>query len=306
MRPRRPLRSVMVCNPRYLSAYVLGVAQAMGLLGHWHRQVSVFEDADGVERQVAEMAPDVVWTHTTLWPPPGALDVGTLAEILARWKRRGAAVYLHDGDPRPAREVDVDVASVYSVALVNRSLERGVGWTIPAICWPYAAMVQREAGESRTEWAYDLVFAGHLRSDDLYGPRTALVHALQQRLGARMRVVSPGGGDSNNRMLVADVAPSAGAVLGFGRPEVPGWVDTRVFQYPGAGGVLVHDDAGDFLTPDQHYLQVARGDVDAVLAAVERARSEGPAIRQRAFRHVQENHTWLNRVEVALAAFYGV
>ena len=310
MRPRRPIRSVFLGNPRYLSAYALGVGQAMGLLGHWHRQVSLFEDPASIEQQIAEMAPDVIWTHMTLWPPPGAQDASTLADILGRWRRRGTAIYLHDGDPRPARlnevrAAGIDLGSAYCIALVNRSVDEEI-WPIPSVRWPYAAMVQREIGKPHSEWAYDLVFAGHLRNDALYGPRTELVGALQQRLGARMRIVSPGGGDPNNRMLVADVAPSAVAVLGFGRPEVAGWIDTRVFQYPGAGGVLVHDDAGEFLVPAEHYLRVPRGDIGAILAAIEYAKVEGPALRERAFAHIQRQHTWVHRVEVALAAYFGV
>lgn len=306
MKPRRPLRSIFLGNTRYMSAYALGIGQAMGILGHWHRVVSIFDDADGVARQVAEMAPDVIWTHMTLWPPPRAVDASSLTDILASWKRKGTAVFLHDGDPKPARSVPIDVGSSYSIALVNRSVLGDGGWPIPSIRWPYAAMVQREIGTPLPEWDCDLLFAGHLRGDSFYGPRTALVLELQRLYGERMRLVSPGGGDTNNRMLVADVAPSAGAILGFGRPEVEGWIDTRVFQYPGAGGVLIHDDAGEFLEPDVHYLRVPRGDIDAIGAAVERAKIEGPAMRERAFAHVQAAHTWVQRVETALTAFYGV
>jgi hypothetical protein len=66
---KRPLRSVMLGNPSYLSAYVLGVAQAMAQLGHWHRDVSVLDDLDRVARQFEEMRPDVIWTHTIPWVP---------------------------------------------------------------------------------------------------------------------------------------------------------------------------------------------------------------------------------------------
>lgn len=306
MRPRRPLRSVWLGNPRYASVYGLGVAQAMGLLGHWHRSVSIFDDAASVAKQIAEMAPDVIWTHMALWPPDGALRAEVIAEIVARWHRKGKAVYLHDGDPRE-REVTVDVGSAFGIALINRSVEDGGYWGgITSLRWPYAAMVQKEIAPPRSEWVCDLLFAGHLRRDPLYGPRTELVFDLQRRLGPKMRIVVAGD-DGNNRMLVADVAPSAGAVLGLARPEVPGWIDTRVFQYPGAGGVLIHDDAGEFLAPGEHYVRFDRaGGADAVLPALARARVEGPAIRERAFLHVQAHHTWLNRVETALAAFYGV
>lgn len=317
MRPRRPLRSVILHNPRYLSGYVVGVNQACCLLGHTVRQVSIWEEAGSIEKQIQEAKPDVIWTHCTLWPPKGALQLHAdetsdraaviLSEILGRWKRRGTAVFLHDGDPKGARRIDSNLVSgAYSIALCNRCVLNGDGWAeIPSIQWPYAAMVQKEIGEPLSEWACDLLFSGHIRTGDVYGPRTELVFTLQQRLGARMRIVSPGGGDTNNRLLAPETAPSAGAVLGFGRPEIRGWIDTRVFQYPGAGGVLIHDDAGDFLEPDVHYLRVERGNVDAILAAVERAKAEGPAMRERAFRHVQANHTWIHRVESALAAFFG-
>jgi hypothetical protein len=303
---RRPLRSVMLGSPRYLSAYALGVAQAMGQLGHWHRSVSIFEELGEIERQIAEMAPDVIWTHMALWPPAGAPPVADLLQILGRWKRRGTAVFLHDGDPR-ARTVDadLDVEAAFTLALVNRALP--AHWPIPAIHWPYAAFAQAEIGEPLDEWRCDLLFAGHLRrAEEGYGDRTRLVHALRARLGRRMRIVSPGGGDTNNRMLFADVAPSAGAVLGYGRPDVPGWIDTRVFQVGGAGGVLIHDDAGGILEPGVHFVPFdPRRGVDAVLAAMECAREEGPRIRAAAFAHIQAHHTWRHRVEAALAVHFG-
>lgn len=306
--PKRPIRSVMLCNPRYLSSYVLGVGQAMHLLGYWHRVVSIFDDAASVAQQIAEMQPDVIWTHMALWPPPGALKAEQIAEMLGRWKRCGTAVYLHDGDPKPDRQTEVDVGSAFSIALINRALPDDTAFGIPAIRWPYAAMVQREIADPMSEWVCDLLFAGILRADEShYGERTSLVYRLHQLMGPRMRIVTAHGGDVNNRMLVADVAASAGSVLGLSRPDVPGWIDTRAFQYPGAGGVLIHDDAGDFLEPDVHYLRFDRdGGAESVTQCVERAKKEGPGIRERAFRHIQHHHTWIQRVDVALQAFFGV
>lgn len=295
-------------NPHYLSVYGLGVAQAMSILGHWHRQVSIWDSVDDVRRQIDEMSPDVIWTHMALWPPSGALDAAQIADILGRWKRRGTAVFLHDGDPKPDRTVTVDVGSTFSIALVNRAVTSDVGWGIATMRWPYAAMVQREIAAPLTEWACDLLFAGILRVDDShYGERTSLVFRLHQLLGPRMRIVSAHAGDVNNRMVVADVAASAGAVLGLARPEVPGWIDTRVFQYPGAGGVLVHDDASEFLEPDVHYLRFDRSNAaESILHCVERSKQEGPELRLRAFQHVQKHHTWVQRCEAALAAFFGL
>lgn len=299
----------MLGNPRYLSVYMLGVAQAMHFTGNWHRTVSLFDPYEDVVKQVAEMQPDVIWTHMALWPPPNALTVDQITNILGYWKRRGVCVYLHDGDPRQ-RDTGVDINSFFSVALVNRNIDTD-HYRITSLKWPYAAMAQHQIGTPRTEWQRDLVFAGIVRRDkELYGKRTELVLTLQEKLGPRMIITSPGGGDVNNRMLVADVAPSAGAVLGFGRPEVPGWIDTRVFQYPGAGGVLVHDDASEYLEPDRHYLKFKRSEsleetVESVLKCLEKAKEHGSDIRVRAFEHVQTHHTWVQRVQVALEAFYG-
>lgn len=302
---RRPLRSVMLCNPRYLSVYALGVAQAMGQLGHWHRTVSIFDELPDIVRQLAELSPDVIWTHMALWPPPGARTASELSEACAIWKRKGSLVFLHDGDPRDRDLTATDVAGSFTHALINRTVDVAT-WPIECVRWPYAAMSQAQIGEPVSEWSCELLFAGHLRRDPLYGDRTELVYKLQHALSGGMIVVCPSIGAANNRMLVADVAASAGAVLGFARPEVPGWIDTRVFQYPGAGGVLIHDDAGSFLAPGVHYLPFDREDaVESVLRAVEEAKTKGPAIRRAAFDHIQSHHTWRHRVSEALALRFG-
>lgn len=310
MKPRRPLRSVFIGNTRYLSVYNLGVAQAMGIRGHWHRTVSLFDPISSITKQVAEMAPDVIWTHMALWPPEGAASVPEILELLSYWKKRGTAVYLHDGDPRERDVSEYDVPSAFSIALVNRTVH-GTHLGIPALKWPYAAMVQRDLATAvPPSVQHDLLFAGILRNDGLYGPRTTLVDILRERLGERFLVVCPAKGDVNNRMLAADIAMRTHSVLGFARPEVPGWIDTRVVQWPGVGGVLIHDDAGDMLVPDYHYLKFDRSGglheaAESVMECVARAKVEGDVIRFRAFDHVQKHHTWLQRVDVALEAFYG-
>jgi hypothetical protein len=278
----------------------------MGALGHWHRSVSIWDDAGSIAKQIDEMAPDVIWTHVIAWPPIGATPAADLLEIVGRHRRRGACVYLHDGDPRE-RKVDggLDIAAAFSVALVNRAVP--AQWPLPSLRWPYAAMPQTEIAPAREEWACDLLFCGHMRREgEGYKDRTDLVWLLSTRLGRGLRIVSPGRGDVNNRLQVADVAPSVGAVLGYGRPDVKGWVDTRVFQWPGAGGVLLHTDGGHgILVEDQHFLRFdPKNGVDSVLAALARVPAEGPGIRARAFGHIQSGHTWRHRVEEALAFWY--
>jgi len=300
---KRPLRSVMVCNPSYLSAYVLGVAQAMGQLGHWHREVSVLDEPDRIARQLEEMRPDVIWTHTVPWVPRGAPSPGwLLLDLLAAWRDRGARVLLHDGDPRAANRYPHDLSRAVDAALCNHSCPRG-DWKVPAHRWLYAAMAQKEMGQPVDALRCFVLFAGIVRRDDsqLYGPRSDVLGELRLILGDKLTIRTA---TVNDRMQAADVAVSAGAVLGFGRPEVPGWVDTRVFQYPGAGGLLMHDDAGGILEPGRHFLQFTRGS-----DAFETARNisgltgeigDSQPMRAEAFAHIQKHHTWRHRVVEAL------
>lgn len=294
----------MLCNPSYLSSYVLGVAQAMGHLGHWHREVSVLDDTDRIVRQLEEMRPDVIWTHTVPWVPRGAPAPGwLLLDLLAAWRARGARAVLHDGDPRAAARFPQDLSAAFDVALCNHSLPRSLTWKIPAVRWPYAAMAQREIGAPVEALRCKMLFAGIVRKDDaLYTPRTDVLGILRERLADGITIRT---GTVNDRMQAADVAPSAEVVLGFGRPEVPGWVDTRVFQYPGAGGVLLHDDAAEFLEPGVHFVPFTRGPdalatAKAIMEAWWAAAPSAGEIRARAFAHVQAHHTWRHRVTAAI------
>jgi hypothetical protein len=175
--------------------------------------------------------------------------------LLAEWRkpRRARAAARRRSARRHAPPVHISAS--FDLALCNHACPRRV--EDPVVRWPYAAMAQREIGAPVDALRCGLLFAGIVRKDDdLYSPRTELLGVLREKLGERLTVRT---GGVNDRMQAADVAASAQAVLGFGRPEVPGWVDTRVFQYPGAGGVLIHDDAAEFLEPGVHFLRSTRG-----------------------------------------------
>jgi hypothetical protein len=252
------------------------------------------------------MRPDVIWTHTVPWVPREASVPGWIfLEVLGEWRKRGARVLLHDGDPRAVTRFPWTMAEFFDVALCNHSLPRQE-WKLAAVRWPYAAMSQRKIAEPVAELRCGLLFAGIVRKDDgLYSARGEALFYLRERLGHRLTIRT---GGVNDRMQSADVAASAQAVLGFGRPEVPGWVDTRVFQYPGAGGLLLHDAAAEFLTPGVHFVEFARGS-DGFATAQNIAEAFGRIdqidqgdMRLKAFEHIQANHTWRHRVEQALQA----
>lgn len=293
------MRSLMLgdCD-HYASPYMRGVAQAMKLLGHEHAEVSIRLPAKAIEQRVRLWRPDVLWTHMLLWPPPGSPPVADLEDIVENEARRGARVVIHDGDAKVRTRRPQSIESWCSLALVNHAYDRSA-WGVPTLRWPYFAPVQLELAPVHAGLRCELFFAG-ARGGGIYAARTALLDAVR---GLGVDLQTPG--DVNTLDHTEAVAASADAVLGFGRPEVPGWVDTRVFQYPGAGGVLLHDDVQGYLEPWVHFVPYQSGSAESVVDALHRLQrmsdSDRGELRARAFAHVQEHHSSVARVRQVLA-----
>lgn len=295
------IRSLMIGDCKhYVSPYMIGVAQACGRLGIEHREVSIRNPLDKLRRVLDEHKPDLLWTHMLLWAPAGSPKVGHLVSLMERAKRQGARVILHDGDYKERCRYPQDLSSFCALALVNHGFDRSP-WKVPTLRWPYFAMAQDTIAEPDPRWACDLFFAGTVGQGPVYAERTAFLGRLQ-KAGVSLRIPTPS--DGNTLLSTPVIAASAGAVLGFGRPGVKGWLDTRVTQYPGAGAVLLHDDVAGYLEPWEHYVPYQSGCADSVLAALERlkALSEGErrALRERAFSYVQEKHSSVARVRQVL------
>lgn len=295
----RPLRSLLIGDVDYYpSEYIFGVAQGMTLLGHWHTSINLRAGIDTIAGRIRLVRPDVLWGHMLLWPPAPTSAVALLDLCEHARKSYGTKVLIHDGDARPETRWPHDISSAVDLALCNHTAPRAA-WNIPTLRWPYGAFVQAEPAQRQLDLACDLFFAGRL-GEGIYRERSMFVETLRRHLGPAFRAVTSGG--EHTLFRTPEVSASANAILGWGRPEASGWIDVRVFQYPGAGGVLLHDDAGGYLEPDVHYLSVQRGDVDSVLAAIEVAKGYGPDIRDAAFTYVQGHHTWTHRVLQALEA----
>ena len=303
----RPLRSVLIGDVDfYPSEYAFGVNQAMTRAGHWHSSVNIRQDIGTIAKRVGEVHPDVIWGHMLLWAP-GAQKTPDLLDLCVEWRERGTKVLIHDGDARAETRFQVDISPAVDLALCNHKVDRWQ-WRIPQVHWPYFAFDQAQVADPDPAYACDLLFAGRL-AGGIYQARTDLVSALKAKLGDRMRVFdgTPSGG-GHTLFRTAVMAASAKAVLGFGRPESTGWLDVRVFQYPGAGAVLLHDDVQGWLEPGQHYLPYQSGDLDGILRLVEEVAVQEPTarswatVRQRAFSHVQQYHSATARVRQALGA----
>jgi hypothetical protein len=287
----------------YPSEYAFGVNQAMTRAGHWHSSVNIRLDMGAIAKRVHEVQPDVIWGHMLLWAP--GKQPGELLDLCYAWKKLGTKVFLHDGDARVDTRFPTDISDAVDVALCNHKADRSV-WSIQQIHWPYFAFDQNQIATAADNLRCDLFFAGRLDVGALYFTRTQLVMALKQRLGDRMKIAAGDGSEITHHTLfrTSEYAASANAVLGYGRPERNGWIDVRVFQYPGAGGILLHDDVGGMLEPNVHYLPYVSGNLDSVIEALEALwkmpEHEQDALRVRAFTHVQEKHSATARVRQAL------
>lgn len=296
----KAIRSLMLgdCN-HYASPYMRGVAQAMRLLGHEHTEISIRSPAKVIEQRIRLWRPSLIWTHMLLWPPSGSPPVAELVSIVDRAAKGGARVIIHDGDAKQRTRYPLDISRWCSLALVNHGYDRSA-WKVPTLHWPYFAQAQKAIANVDDGFRCDLFFAGTL-GGGIYAARTALLDAVRAR-GVKLQTPPPGENTIDN---TPEIAASADAVLGFGRPEIPGWCDTRVFAYPGAGGILLHDDVQGYLEPWVHFVPYESGSADSIVDALDRLRAKSLAermfLRTRAFSHVQQHHSSISRVKQVLA-----
>lgn len=296
------LRSLMIgdCH-HYQSPYMIGVDGACKRLGIDHRQVSIRSPIDKIARVIDQHKPDLIWTHMLLWAPDGSPSVGDLVSLMER-AAKTARIVLHDGDYKERCRHPHNLSSWCSLALTNHEFDRSA-WRIPTLKWPYFAFDQDQISDPDPKWACGLFFAGTVGKGEVYAKRSVLLERLR-KLGVGLRM--PSQADGNTLLKTPVIAASAEAVLGFGRPDVKGWVDTRVFQYPGAGAILLHDDAGGYLEPWEHFVPYQSGSAESVAEAMRRIRGmsgqERRALRERAFSFVQERHSGVARVKQVLAA----
>jgi hypothetical protein len=316
------LRSLLVGDTdHYLSPYIHGVAAASGRLGILHSQISIRVGIDRILRRIEDVRPHLLWTHMLLWPPKGSPQASVLLAACTMARRRyGTKVVIHDGDLKERTRFPQDISSGVDLALLNHRHPR-TAWKVPTLYWPYACFPQEKLAAPVEALRCRLAFAGQLASipfrlpgppAGIYDARSQFVRILEGR-EVGMRVFD--GSDGNTLLRTADLAVSAGAVLGYGRPGSD-WVDNRVFQYPGAGGILLHDDvpddagmepwdaSGDHITG--HYIPYESGNPDSVAAALDCLAAAPETVRQglrkRAFVHGQKHHSYTARVQQVLAA----
>lgn len=302
------LRSLMIGDTdHYLSPYIHGVVAASGKLGILHSQISVRQDFAKLFQRIEDVRPHLLWTHMMLWPPEHSAQVMIRLCEMARC-RFGCKVILHDGDYKERTRWPHDVSGAVDLALLNHRHDRSA-WKVPTLYWPYACFPQDEIAKPVSSLRCELAFAGQV-GGGIYDERSTFVRAIQAQ-GVNVQVFD--GRDGNTLLRTADVAASADAILGFGRPGSD-WMDNRVFQYPGAGAILLHDDvpADAGMVPwsggvQGHYVSYKSGSVDSVIEALARLRGAHEMVRgtlrARAFDQGQRDHSYTARVKQVLDFF---
>jgi hypothetical protein len=310
----RPLRSVLIGDVDfYNSEMAMGFGWAMAKWGHWHSSINIRQDIGTIAKRVADVHPDLIIGHMLMWPPrgPGA-QAPDLLELCSDWRARGTKVLIHDGDAGSKTRFATDISPAVDLALCNHTADRSA-WKIPQLHWPYFAFDQDRLADPHPDFICDLAFAGRLSTEGIYADRTRLVLELKARLGGRMKLF-PSPTVPHTLYRTPELAVSAKAILGYGRPDRNGWQDVRTYLIPGAGGLLLTDDAADHVKPWEDYFPYASGSVDSVLTVVERVLDLDSAVsehwpgrglqatREGIFHKFQREHSATVRVRQALAA----
>jgi spore maturation protein CgeB len=105
---------------------------------------------------------------------------------------------------------------------------------------------------------------------------------------------------------------SASGILGINQGmDVPGYLDTRPWQYIGSGGLFFMDPSPAmdlFFEPDVHYVPYERHNVDDLIDKYQEMMKhpeKNKSIRLEGFRYVQAHHTAKHRVQMVLDILAG-
>jgi hypothetical protein len=201
--------------------------------------------------------------------------------------------------PSRRRATRTTSAAGARLALVNHGYDRSA-WGVPTLRWPYFAPAQDEIAAPVDRCAASSSSPAP-SGGGIYAARSALLEAIRAR-GVAMQ--QPDAGD-NTLDRTAEIAASADAVLGFGRPRSRAGCDTRVFSTPAPAGssctttCRATSSHGCTTCPTSRANVLRRRGAGAAAHDVGGGADGAPPS---AFSHVQEHHSSVARVRQVLAA----
>lgn len=301
---------------RWFSYYLMGMMQGAFLNGHLACAIPIRLNIDNVKARIDYFKPDVLFTHMIFSENLNDICGESILRehihenLLRTRKKWGTKIVYQEGDAKTVPRYPYPLQDIIDLGLINSCLYPSFeGHTkVRCIHFPYFALNQILPSTSDNMFRCQIFFAGNLsyrNEGHLHYARREFIDKLSKRLDMKIFPTEEFG---NTRFCTSQVAVSASAILGVHQGfHVPGYLDTRHFQYIGARGLYFHDNtpAMDLFFEDGvHYVAYNRHDVDDVynkyMYYMRDNKEAGEKIRQQGYDYVQNNHTAKHRVKAVL------
>ncbi|MCK9371461.1 glycosyltransferase [Candidatus Dojkabacteria bacterium] len=305
---------------KWHSYYLAGTVQGSILNGHLHYSISIRQGPENIEQQLNYYKPHVLFCHMlfseNLKDIEGDnLNREDLHQVIMKAKRKwGTKIIIQEGDAKLEPRFPYPVDALVDLCLVNsrRYKEFSDILRVPCIHWPYFALNQESINIPNSSFGYNLVFTGNIsrrNEGHLHFGRAEFITELSNRIDIK---IYPDDKFGNTRFSTAEIAASCNAILGIQHGmHVDGYLDTRPFQYCGAGALYFHSECSainQFFKPGCHFVQYEHMRPDSFMNKYNYYMEHpelGNKIRQQAFEYTQKYHTAKHRIKMALDVLEG-
>lgn len=305
---------------KWFSYYLMGITQGSILNGHLHYSIPIRQSVRDIEAQINYYKPHIIFGHMLFSENLTFMNgedypISELHYIIRKMKRKwGIKVIAQEGDAKAEPRLPQPISDLIDLCLVNskRYPRFSEVYQVPCIHWPYFALNQETISEKERRFRQHVVFTGNV-TKRIEGHLHHGRHEFLEKLNNRVRLkIFPDAHTGNTRFCSAAIAASANAVLGIQHGfHVDGYLDTRPFQFCGAGGLYFHSDCDaikQFFIPNYHYVPYEHMNADSFMEQYNRYMRDykrANLIRQQAFEYTQKYHTAKHRIQMALDALEG-
>lgn len=282
------------------SYFTAGVMEGAIRLGHWFRPIALRQVISEIINQVEYFQPDIIFAHQII-------DSSLLA-FFENQRSRGVKIAIHEGDPKSEPRHKSRISRYFDIGLINSSLTEVFSnmWEIPCYHWPYFCLQQSSIETPQERFKAAVSFSGNITSR---GDNSHVHYGRAEFLGKIIGLkVYPNEEIKNSRFLTPIIAASSDTIIGVHQGwDIPGYLDTRPFQYIGAGALYFHDRCEaieQYFHDGVHYVGYERKNLDSFFEQynyyVIDHHDEGQRIRQTGFNYCQKEHNAMIRIKQAI------
>jgi len=296
----------------YFSYYLHGVMQGAILNNAWFRPIEISRSLEDIKNRMLSFRPHILFTHAIFKSKYHSLE--DLFDLLNFLKKEiKVKIVCHAGDPKKPR-YQGNISSFFDLGLVNSNQCRQFSdiWKISCIHWPFFCFCQKRVFEINKQYLNMVVFTGNVsegrKKDHPHYGRYEFIGELNKKIPVK---IYPDKSYPDTRFLTPEIAISANAILGIQlNTEIEGYLDTRPFQYIGAGALYFHDkceNIDQFFEDGKHYLSYEKGNVDSFVEKynyyVNKYPEKGNEIRINGFKFCQKYYNSKIRVKQVIDFF---